>query len=97
VFAIGHYFFDDAMKGGQSFGKRALDMPVVHAGTGVPCTAGQSLVRNVLLYLLGPIDWVFIFGERRQRLGECSPGRSSSMCPVTAEGLTCGVVSRRRD
>ena len=70
LFAIVYYFFADAMRGGQSYGKRALDMAVVHAETGKPCTAGQSFARNLLLYLLGPIDWIFIFGERHQRLGD---------------------------
>jgi uncharacterized RDD family membrane protein YckC len=58
------------MRGGQSFGKRAVGTAVVHAVSGAPCTAGQSFVRNLLLYLLGPIDWIFIFGERHQRLGD---------------------------
>jgi uncharacterized RDD family membrane protein YckC len=70
LFGVGYYLFADAMTDGQSFGKRALDMAVVHAETGEPCTFGQSFVRNFLLYLLGPIDWIFIFGARRQRLGD---------------------------
>jgi len=70
IFAFAYYFFADAMKGGQSFGKRAVNTAVVHSETRKPCTAGQAFVRNVLLYVLGPIDWVFIFGERHQRLGD---------------------------
>ena len=70
LFAVGYYFFADAMPRGQSYGKRAVGTAVVHAETGQPCTAGQSVVRNLLLYLLGPIDWIFIFGERHQRLGD---------------------------
>ena len=70
LFAIVYYFFADAMEGGQSLGKRALDIAVVDAETGAPCTVGQSLGRNFLLYLLGPIDWIFIFGDRHQRLGD---------------------------
>jgi uncharacterized RDD family membrane protein YckC len=31
-------------------------------------------VRNILLSILGPIDWIFIFGERRQRLGDKAAG-----------------------
>lgn len=38
--------------------------------TGAPCSCGQSLARNLLLAVLGPIDWVFIFGERHQCLGD---------------------------
>ncbi len=69
-FAFAYYFFADAMKGGQSFGKRVANTAVVHAETRRPCSPGQSFVRNLLLYILGPIDWVFIFGERHQRLGD---------------------------
>ena len=74
IFALGYYFFADCMRNGQSLGKRALDLAVVHAETGEPCTAGQSFVRNILLYLLGPIDWIFIFGSRHQRLGDMLAG-----------------------
>lgn len=48
-----------------------------HAGdatTGAPCTYGQSFIRNLLLAVLGPIDWIFIFGERHQRLGDKAAG-----------------------
>ncbi len=43
---------------------------VVDARTGQPCTFGQSFVRNLLLSILGFIDWLFIFGRKRQRLGD---------------------------
>jgi uncharacterized RDD family membrane protein YckC len=69
-----YYFLCDALLGGQSLGKRWLDMAVVDAETGEPCTLWQSFVRNLLLALLGPIDWLFIFGERRQRLGDKAAG-----------------------
>ena len=49
-------------------------MRVISEESGAPCTFGQSLVRNFLLALLGPIDWVFIFGERHQRLGDKAAG-----------------------
>lgn len=85
-FGIAYYLFADSMQGGQSLGKRALDTAVIHAETGKPCSASQSFMRNFLLYLLGPIDWIFIFGERRQRLGDKlagtivieAPGRASA-------------------
>ena len=71
---IFYYFFADGLAGGQSIAKRWLDMHVVSATTGAPCTFGQSFVRNLLLAALGPIDWVFIFGERQQRLGDMAAG-----------------------
>lgn len=43
---------------------------VIDATTSASCTFGQSFIRNLTLTILGLIDWVFIFGERRQRLGD---------------------------
>jgi uncharacterized RDD family membrane protein YckC len=74
AWSLFYYFFADGFPGGQSLAKRWLGMQVVSADTGAPCTFGQSFVRNLLLALLGPIDWVFIFGERRQRLGDKAAG-----------------------
>lgn len=68
--AVGYLFLADGMEGGQSIGKRMLGMRVVHQETGRPCTFLQSLIRNLLLSILGPIDWIFIFGSRHQRLGD---------------------------
>jgi uncharacterized RDD family membrane protein YckC len=69
-----YYFFSDGFSGGQSYGKRALGMHVIDAKTGAPCSFGQSFLRNILLAILGPIDWIFIFGERHQRLGDMAAG-----------------------
>jgi uncharacterized RDD family membrane protein YckC len=74
VLAIAYYLFADALPGGQSLGKRWLGIAVLDAESGAPCKAWQSFVRNVLLYILGPIDWVFIFGDRHQRLGDKAAG-----------------------
>lgn len=70
AWSIFYYLFADGLPGGQSIGKRWLGMRAVDATTGAPCSFGQSFIRNVLLAVLGPIDWVFIFGERHQRLGD---------------------------
>lgn len=72
--ALFYYFLADGLHGGQSLGKRWLGMRVISHATGAPCTFGQSFVRNVLLALLGPLDWVFIFGPRHQRLGDKAAG-----------------------
>jgi hypothetical protein len=66
--------FADALDDGQSIGKRWLGIRVVDDITNAPCTFGQSFIRNLLLAVLGPIDWIFIFGERRQRLGDKAAG-----------------------
>jgi uncharacterized RDD family membrane protein YckC len=69
-FAIYYILFADGFEGGQSYGKRAVHTACVDATTGAPCTFWQSFIRNLLLSLLGIIDWVFIFGSKRQRLGD---------------------------
>lgn len=74
LFAFGYYFLADGLPGGQSIGKRAFNIAVVDVGTRQPCTIGKSFLRNVLLALLGPIDWIFIFGSHRQRLGDMAAG-----------------------
>jgi len=70
LFSGVYYLLADALPGGRSVAKRWLNMAVVDADTGEPCTVWQSLNRNLLLALLGPIDWLFILGERHQRLGD---------------------------
>jgi len=74
AWAAFYYFFADGFRGGQSYAKRWLGIHVIDAATGAPCTFGQSLLRNVLLAVLGPIDWIFIFGDRHQRLGDKAAG-----------------------
>jgi len=70
VYAIFYILFADGFEGGQSYGKRVAHTAVIAATTGKPCTFSQSFLRNLLLGLLGIIDWVFIFGKKRQRLGD---------------------------
>jgi uncharacterized RDD family membrane protein YckC len=60
----------DGLKGGQSYGKRIVGICVIDATSGKPCTFIKSLLRNITLAFLGLIDWVFIFSEKRQRLGD---------------------------
>jgi uncharacterized RDD family membrane protein YckC len=72
MLGIGWMFFylvlADGLHQGQSFAKQWLGIRVVSA-SGMPCTFGQSFLRNVFT-ILGPLDWIFIFGERHQRLGD---------------------------
>jgi len=67
---VAYVLFADGLPGGQSLGKKALGVEVVDTRTGRPCNYGQSFLRNLLLMILGPIDWLFILGERHQRLGD---------------------------
>jgi uncharacterized RDD family membrane protein YckC len=70
VAAVAYVLLSDGFRGGQSYGKRLLHIAVVDTSSGVPCSFGQSFLRNMLLLVLGFIDWVFIFGGRRERLGD---------------------------
>ena len=74
LFAFLYTLFADGLEGGQSWGKRMVGIRVVSMRTGAPCSFGQSFIRNLLLMILGPIDWIFIFGDRRQRLGDKAAG-----------------------
>lgn len=68
--AILYLLFQDGLSNGQSLGKRMAKTSVIDSITARPCTFGQSFSRNLLLSILGFIDWVFIFGKKRQRLGD---------------------------
>jgi uncharacterized RDD family membrane protein YckC len=70
IWSAFYYLFADGFSHGQSFGKRWLGIHCVSEQTGRPCSFGQSFARNFLLAALGPIDWIFIFGEKHQRLGD---------------------------
>lgn len=60
----------DGLPGGQSIGKKFTKSSVVHVETGQPCSYLQSCVRNVCLIILGILDWAFIVGKQRRRLGD---------------------------
>ena len=70
AFAFFYILFADGFADGQSYGKRIMKTAVVDASTGQPCTFLKSFTRNILLSILGIIDWIFIFGAKRQRLGD---------------------------
>lgn len=67
---VAYHLLADGLSQGQSLGKRVTKTAVVHATTGQPCTFVRSLVRNASILVLGVIDAAFIFGPRRQRLGD---------------------------
>ena len=71
VLVAGLYLlFQDGLKGGQSYGKRFVNTAVIDTRTGEWCGFGQSFLRNFLLSLLSFVDWIFILGQKRQRLGD---------------------------
>lgn len=67
-----HVLIKDGMKGGQSYGKRIAGIMVVNLETNQPCSMGKSALRNIILQLVGVIDWIFIFinDKNGQRLGD---------------------------
>lgn len=64
----------DGLPGGQSLGKRVVRIQVVHAETALPCGYWRSLVRNLSLGLLSPIDELTLLGAQRRRLGDFLAG-----------------------
>jgi uncharacterized RDD family membrane protein YckC len=64
-----YLLFADGIGGGQSIGKKLLGIAVVDAASGRPIGHRASFVRNVMM-VLGIFDTIFIFGDRRQRLGD---------------------------
>lgn len=65
-----YFFFADGLHSGQSFGKRLMGMRVVQLDGKSPCSFGQAFVRKLPLAILGPVDWLFIYGKDHQRLGD---------------------------
>ncbi|WP_236233049.1 RDD family protein [Pseudomonas tohonis] len=63
-----YLLFKDGFNG-QGIGKRLLKIRVVDSETGAPCELHKSCLRG-LVSLLGILDVIFIFGQRRQRLGD---------------------------
>jgi uncharacterized RDD family membrane protein YckC len=64
-----YFLLSDALPNGQSIGKRILKIQVVHSKTAMPCSIGQSFLRNIT-FPLGIIDWLFIFFGSHRRLGD---------------------------
>jgi uncharacterized RDD family membrane protein YckC len=69
VIYLGYLLFSDGLKGGQSLGKKLVKTAVIDSYNGKPGSYGQSFIRNIL-QVLSFFDWIFIFGKKRQRLGD---------------------------
>ena len=74
VVGLLYVVFADGLPGGQSVGKRVLDIAVVDVKSRKPCSYWQSLQRNVSLLLLCGLDVLPAFGQRRQRWGDAVAG-----------------------
>ncbi len=73
VVYFGYLLFSDGFKGGQSWGKKIMKTAVIDSYDGKPCSYWQSLIRNIF-QVLSIFDWIFIFGQKRQRLGDKAAG-----------------------
>jgi hypothetical protein len=45
----------------------------INASNGSPCSYCQSFLRNIF-QVFGFFDWLFVFGKKRQRLGDIAAG-----------------------
>lgn len=63
-----YLLFKDGFNG-QGLGKRLMKIRVVDSETGAPGELHKSCLRG-LVSMLGIFDVIFIFGQRRQRLGD---------------------------
>ena len=74
ILALAYIWFADGLLFGRSVGKLITNTKVVIEKTKAPCSYLRSFARNFPLTVLGLFDWVFIFGEKRQRLGDLIAG-----------------------
>ena len=65
-----YFLFSDGLPKGQSLGKKLLGISVIDSITGKYCSFYQSFLRNFLTPVIGIFDLIFIFGKKRQRLGD---------------------------
>jgi uncharacterized RDD family membrane protein YckC len=70
---VAGFLLADALPGGQSPGKRAFGLSVVVSSNGAPCTPARSIFRNAFV-VLGLVDWAFMLGRTRRRLGDHAAG-----------------------
>lgn len=66
--AFFYVFIADALPNGQSLGKRLFSIATIDRNTGKSCSIAQSFTRNASMLM--PIDWMWIFMESRNRLGD---------------------------
>jgi len=69
-----YIFFADGLLGGQSIGKFLLKIRVIVMKNGQPCDYLRSCLRNFLLVLMSPFDWLFILSNDKRRIGDRAAG-----------------------
>ncbi|MCP4325269.1 MAG: RDD family protein [Alteromonadales bacterium] len=65
-----YFLLSDALFNGQSIGKKLFKIAVVSRTSGNKCSAIQSIVRNLLLVILGPFEFQLFFSKRKRRFGD---------------------------
>ena len=82
LWGLYYSFAKDGFEGGQSFGKKAVDLMVVNVVTNRPCSLGESFVRGIIQTLLGLIPvvgWLIepiaiLVNDDGRRLGDRAAG-----------------------
>ena len=69
LLAIFAFYFKDGIHKGQSVGKKIFGITVIRKSNNHYCTLFQSFIRNIL-YSLTIIDWIFLYFNGKQRLGD---------------------------
>lgn len=67
-----YILFNDAMKNGQSLGKKLFSIKVINKKSAKPCNWTESFIRNIptVIPFLAMIDAVMILGVKKQRMGD---------------------------
>ena len=65
-----YFLLADGLPNGQSLGKRIVRIKTISLNKAEPCSYFQSFLRNLFLAFLNIIDFIFIFGKRKRRLGD---------------------------
>ena len=82
LWGLYYSFAKDGFEGGQSFGKKTVDLMVVNVITHRPCSLGESFVRGIIQTLLGLIPvvgWLIepiaiLVNDDGRRLGDRAAG-----------------------
>lgn len=82
LWGLYYSFAKDGFEGGQSFGKKTVDLMVVNVATHQPCSLGESFVRGIIMTLLGIIPvvgWLIepiavLVNDDGRRLGDRAAG-----------------------
>ena len=69
IILIAYMLLADGLPNGQSIGKKITRTACIEINSGLPCSYARSVYRNIFLYL-GLIDWIFLIGSQKKRLGD---------------------------